>query len=113
MPFIEVKTNVALSEEKCAELKSQLGEAITLLPGKTEAWLMVQLSGDQYMYFSGNDRPCAIAEVKLFGSSSAPACASMTARVTDILSNALSIESSRIYVKYEEVSIWGWNGSNL
>ena len=36
MPFINVKTNAAVSKEKCDKIKSALGQAITALPGKSE-----------------------------------------------------------------------------
>lgn len=39
MPFIEVKTNQTIADKTA--LKSALGEAITAIPGKSEAWLMV------------------------------------------------------------------------
>ena len=37
----------------------------------------------------------------------------MTAAVTQILSEELSLAPDRIYVQYEEVNHWGWNGSNF
>lgn len=58
MPFIEVKTTENLSAV-AAELKSALGDAITAIPGKSESWLMVNLVGEQKMYFQGSDAPCA------------------------------------------------------
>lgn len=50
MPFIEVKTTEDLSAV-VSELKSALGDAITAIPGKSESWLMVNLVGEQKMYF--------------------------------------------------------------
>ena len=35
MPFINVKTNVRLSEEKKQEIGNKLSEAISILPGKS------------------------------------------------------------------------------
>lgn len=37
----------------------------------------------------------------------------MTEALTKILTEALSVPADRIYVRYEEVSHWGWNGSNF
>lgn len=56
MPFIEVKTTEDLSAV-AAELKSALGDAITAIPGKSESWLMVNLVGEQKMYFQGASLP--------------------------------------------------------
>lgn len=66
MPFIEVKTTEDLSAV-AAELKSALGDAITAIPGKSESWLMVNLVGEQKMYFQGSDTPCALFSVSIFG----------------------------------------------
>lgn len=41
MPFINVKTNTAVPADKEKAIKSALGQAITAIPGKSEAWLMV------------------------------------------------------------------------
>ena len=41
MPFINVKTNQAVSKEQQTAIKAGLGKAITALPGKSEQWLMV------------------------------------------------------------------------
>ena len=41
MPFINVKTNIPVSENAQEALKTRLGQAIEAIPGKSEAWLMV------------------------------------------------------------------------
>ena len=40
MPFIDSKVSVSISEEQEKELKTRLGQAIALIPGKSESWLM-------------------------------------------------------------------------
>ena len=37
----------------------------------------------------------------------------LTDAMTKILSSALDVPADRIYVRYEEVAYWGWNGSNF
>ena len=41
MPFIDSKVTVKMTEEKKEAVKAKLGEAISLIPGKSENWLMV------------------------------------------------------------------------
>ena len=53
MPFIELKTSVSISKEKEAELKSAFGEAIAIIPGKSEQWLMLNFCDEQRMWFKG------------------------------------------------------------
>ena len=54
MPFINVKTSAKLNEEKIEKIKAEMGKAITLFPGKTEAWLMVNVEPDCKLYFKGD-----------------------------------------------------------
>lgn len=112
MPFINTKTNVPVSKEQEIAVKTRLGEAISLLPGKSEAWLMVGFEPECALYFRGSDREnIAFVEVKVYGKLSKPACGELTAAITDILREELAIE--QVYIKYEEVAIWGFNGSNF
>ena len=66
------------------------------------------------MYFRGsNEKPIAYVEVKSFGKAPADSYSEFTKAVCDILKEELNIESDCVYVKYEEVSNWGWNGKNF
>ena len=114
MPFIDAKVSVPVTLAKEESLKQKLGKAISLIPGKSEAWLMLNIQPECHMYFKGdNSEPSAMVEVKLFGAASIDAYQKMTSEVTRILEDELSIPASRIFVKYDEVQHWGWNGSNF
>ena len=56
MPYIAVTTSKALSDEQKDELKKTIGQKISLIPGKTEAALMVDISDNHTMYFAGEKR---------------------------------------------------------
>ena len=114
MPFIDTKTNVRLSEEKETVIKSKLGSAIAEFPGKNEYWLMLSFEDNCRMWFRGyNSIPMAMVTVQLFGTASEDTCAQMTKTVTKIFKEELNISPEHVYVKYEFVDIWGWNGENL
>lgn len=114
MPFINSKVTVTLDQAKKENIKAQLGKAIELLPGKSENWLMVGFEDNYDLYFQGNqDGATAFVEVKLFGKASPQAYNAMTAKISEIYMEELGISASRIYVTYEEVDNWGWNGSNF
>lgn len=113
MPFINTKTNITITPEQEVSIKSKFGKAITALE-KSESWLMLNFDDNCRLWFKGdNSKNYAIAEVSLFGSANESAYSKMTAEITEILSNELNISSDCIYVKYEEVENWGWNGSNF
>lgn len=112
MPFIELKTNQNINEVK-AILKSELGSAITAIPGKSEAWLMVELEGDKTMYFKGSNEPCAMFEIALFGKANDDAYDDLTKRICAISEKYLNVSPDRTYVKYSEIDHWGFNNFNF
>lgn len=114
MPFINSKVTVAMSEEKKETVKTRLGQAISIIPGKSENWLMVGFEDNYDLYFQGNKRrDTAFVEVKIFGHASKGDYDEMTGEICKIFNEELGIEPNRIYVKYEEVANWGWNGENF
>ena len=114
MPYIKTITNLVLSDEKKDTLKSKLGQAIALIPGKSEAWLMLSFEDGAYMSFKGNSGDSfAFADISLFGSASDAAYDRLTAAVCEIDREELGVSPSNVYVKYEETDHWGWNGSNF
>ncbi len=114
MPYISTKVSVSLSKEKEESIKKKLGEAIALIPGKSEQWLMVSFEENCSLYFKGSAaKPMAFVEVKLFGKSTKDAYQKVTARITAILQEELDISAECVYVTYTEVEHWGWNGNNF
>lgn len=114
MPYIRTTVSTSLTEENKTNLKSKLGEAIALIPGKSESWLMLAFEDNMSMYFKGdNSEKYAYLEVSLFGSTSDAAYDRLTAALSEIVNEELGINRSNIYIKYEEANHWGWNGTNF
>lgn len=114
MPYIITRTTKKIENNVLEDIKTKLGKAIEIFPGKTERWLMVDFEDECKIYFGGNnDEDSAYVEVKIFGTSTPKYYEMMTEAVCDILNVSLSIPKERIYVKYEEVNNWGWNSGNF
>ncbi len=114
MPFINSKVSVKITEEQEKELKSRLGEAIALIPGKSESWLMTGFEDEYHLYFRGdNSEPIAFIEVSVYGSANSSAFSKLTAEMTKIFGEVLGIAADHIYVKYSATYDWGWNGNNF
>lgn len=114
MPFIHTRMNRPLSKEKEQALSQALGKAIELIPGKTENWLMLQFEDNCRLWFRGeSEKPMAMVQVQVFGKAKAEYYDAFTGRICALLEEYLSIQPENIYVKYEETSHWGWNGSNF
>lgn len=113
MPCISIKTNKVILAIEEKQIKQRLGEAISILPGKSEKWLMCLFEGNDHIWLGGTDAPAAYVETALYGAASATDYNRLTEKVTGILVDTLGIEPARIYIKYCETQYWGWNGKNL
>ena len=114
MPFIDSKVSVKITEEQEKELKTRLGQAISLIPGKSESWLMTGFEDDYHLYFRGdNSEPIAYIEVQLFGGPNKAAFQKMTEEITKIYGEVLGIAPDHMYIKYSATLDWGWNGGNF
>ncbi len=114
MPYINTKTNVSISQYQETAIKAAYADAITAIPGKTEGWLMLNFEDNSRMYFRGDStQPIAFVEVSAYGGENPSAFNDLTGRITKILNENLKIAPDHIYVKYNAVSNWGWNGNNF
>ncbi len=113
MPCIQIQTNIAISPERETNIKTRLGKAIEVVPGKSEAWLMITFRSDAHIYFKGTNAPAAFVDVSVYGRDDARAFNALTAEICDILNDELNIPANRVYVKYSATSNWGWNGGNF
>ncbi len=113
MPFIDSKITVKLSDKQKEELKSDLGKAISLL-GKPESYLMVGISDGYDLFFAGKKlEKGAFISVQVFGDVSSKQSEAMTKEISRIVSDRIGIPSDSVYVTYQGIRDWGWNGSNF
>ena len=114
VPFIHTRVNRPISKEAEQTLAKAYGEAISLLPGKSEQWLMLQFEENCRLWFRGqNENAQAFVQVQAFGKNNAAACDALTARICALLEEHLHISPENIYVRYDETTLWGWNGANF
>lgn len=109
MPFINAKFSDTVTPEKEIEIKSALGEAITLL-GKPERYLMAEIEDNRRLYFGGrNDQPIAYFDVSLLHSAPRQSYEKLTARLCEIAKEYMNVDGSNVYVKFEETENWGYD----
>ncbi len=114
MPMISTKTTTPITKEQELILKEKFGKAIEILPGKTEAWLMLGFEDNCRLWFRGdNSAPLAYIEVSALGKISPSSAKELTAEICNICKDVLGIDGSGVYVKYEETDKWGYNGVNF
>ena len=75
---------------------------------------MLSFEDKCHLYFQGNNsNPIAYVEVKVFGRIDYSQSNKLTAKICEIFGDVLDIDASNVYIKYEEVEMWGWNGGNF
>lgn len=114
MPFIDCKLNFKITKEQKDGIKTKLGKAIEMIPGKSESWLMIGFIDDYTLYFKGNDNEkTAFIDIKIFGSASEDSYLKLTKEICTIFYEVIGIKSERVYITYSEINNWGWNGGNF
>lgn len=113
MPFIDSKVTLALTPEKQENIKSKLGQAISVM-GKSENFLMVGFEDEYELYLGGKklDKG-AYVSVRVLGQVNSAASDKMTSEICKIYQEELDIPGQNIYVSYFGTPDWGWNGSNF
>ena len=111
--FIDSKVTVSLSAEKEENIKQKLGQAIGTL-GKTESFLMVGFEDDYSLYMGGNKlEKGAFVSVRVFGKINSSQSNEMTAKICQIFADELDIPGQNVYVTFQGIADWGWNGNNF
>ena len=94
------------------KIKSGLGQAICLVPGKSEQYLLLEFEDRCRLWLRGqNDAPIAYIEAAIFGNENHEGFDAFTAAVTRIFSEELKIRPENIYIKFEDIGVWGAAGT--
>lgn len=114
MPFVMTKTNLPISRKQELELKARLGEAIALIPGKSEAYLLLSFEDNCRLWLGGmEDEAVAYIEASVFGSESHIGYDAFSCEVTRIFCQVLGIPSDHIYIKFTDIPIWSVGGMSF
>lgn len=111
MPFIMAKVNTAIDAAQEFKLKSRLGNAMELLPGLSEKYLLLGVEGGCKFYLRGRDDDAvAYVEVNLFGNEAHIGCENFSAAVTKIFFDVLNVPPTNIYIKFSDIDAWSVGG---
>lgn len=114
MPFILSHISKLVSKEQETRLKSGLGRAISLVPGKSEQYLLCGFEDNAHLYLRGDDsEPVAYIEAAIFGNESHAGYDAFTAEVCRLYSDVLGIAPDYIYIRYSDIPDWGVAGVNI
>jgi phenylpyruvate tautomerase PptA (4-oxalocrotonate tautomerase family) len=110
MPYIAVKTGEALSEARKDALTRELGRLISIIPGKTEPDLIVDLACGADMYMGGRRVPCAYIDLRVYSKAEEGAKERFTSEVFTLISRELGIKKENLYMTVSEFDRWGYDG---
>lgn len=111
MPFIDVKVSKTLGKNEIDTIKTRLGKTISIISGKSENYLMVNITDNCHLYFKGNqNEPTSMTDVSIYGTACREDCKKFTAEICNILFEEAQIPSNRSYVKYQFIENWGYDG---
>lgn len=104
MPFINVNTNVEISEKE--RIKIALGQLIEIIPNKDESKTMICINEKKDMYFRGSDEPCAMVETFVNLGTDPSKNTEYTLAIIDMIAHELNIPVNRVYATIDVKDFW-------
>ena len=112
MPYINVSVPQKLTDETVIALKSELGQAISLIPGKNESVLMIIVEDGKKIFFGGDAQGNeAFVDVRVYGKCELGNKRLFTETVYEIFGRLLGTAPGRMFLNFTEHDSWGIRGS--
>ena len=116
MPYMEINTSLELNDEEKHQLCEDIGEFISIVPGKSREITMMNLKAGCYIEFPGLSNPCPPTvpsiniEFRILGRSPFRSKKDFVREVTSMLCEKYSFEPWRVFVNIFECDSWGFRG---
>lgn len=111
MPYIELNVTPMLGGQQKEQIKSKMGETITLIPGKSEAVTMVGINDGRALYLNGRELSNgAFIELRLLGKAERLHKEALTEAIFTVMADMLGMDGRDIYINIIELESWGHNG---
>ncbi len=112
MPVLSIQTNALVQDKTNFLTQASLWVAEAL--SKPESYVMIHLSDDETMSFSGTTEPLAYVELKSLGLTSSQT-AGLSKTLCAFLQKELQVDASRIYIEFSapERAMFGWNSGTF
>ncbi|TCT16473.1 macrophage migration inhibitory factor (MIF) [Bibersteinia trehalosi] len=113
MPFVLAKFSTPVSPAQEIALKNGFGQAIGLIPYKSESVLLLEIEQDAHLWLAGDNHPSAYIQVSIFANEHHSGYAEFTAEITRLIHKTLSIAPERIFIKFDDITAWGMAGQYI
>ena len=111
MPYISVNTSEKVSDAQKEKIKSELGRIITLIPTKTEANTLIDISDSRSIYKGGEKVMGAFIELRLFHKFEFDDKKKFAEETFEMLSRELGLKKENMYLNVFELENWGSTGT--
>jgi len=100
MPYINIKVSKQTTASQRTQLKQKMGEAISLLSGKSEEYLMVSIE-DGFLYLGGKElENGACVSVQHFGDAKPEELKQLGHAILQALGEILAMDPQDIYIVF-------------
>lgn len=107
MPYVNLVTNVTVSEEKENKIVDVIGNGITVIEGKIPDGLFIKIEGDCKLYSRGIATEAnAMITVDVFGYSKEEEFAKYATLIKGVLYEELGITAEHLYINFKECRNW-------
>ena len=111
MPLITLQVSFSLSPEEKDNITKELGQLISLMPGRSEKYLMVSIKDEYTVYLAGVKlERAAFMDLRLLGRESEEGQQKFVVEAQASLSKLLDIPIDNIYTNILEMPHWGARG---
>jgi len=111
MPYIAINTSLNLTAVQKEKIKAALGRLITIIPTKTEAGTLINISDSQTIYKAGENVSGAFIDVRLFHKADFEPKKKFTEETFAMLSRELGLKTENMYLTIMEFDNWGSGGT--
>ena len=106
MPFVTVRTSAAMSRKQELDLKSSIGQAVSLVPGKSEASLLLCFEPPCRLYLRGAEVPAALISADFFSSEDHVGFDRFAAAVSRAFDDVLGVPPENVYIRFGDIGVW-------
>ena len=111
MPYIAAKISFKLEDNQKDILHKKLEDVISSTFSKPKCYIMTNIEDAATLYMGGNRiEKGAYISVKSLGTISKSASQTATQQICDILTADLGVDTSKVYITYHPVDLWGHDG---
>jgi hypothetical protein len=110
MPYISVTIGQKLDAVQKEKLKTALGCLITIIPGKTEPDLIVNIQDSGAVYMGGAEIPCAYIDLRVYTKTTDEAKKRFAGELFAFITREFAIPAERQYLTIGEYDNWGYDG---